>query len=245
MPRVKPKPLEILEVYVDESSQTNHRYFGLAGLTINYTQVAELERRIRAARLPDLPAAEMGWKKVSRAKLAAYKRVVNVLFDRKLETQPMHFHLMVIDSSRLKDNVFNGGSREVGFNKEVYQICQRMARLYRYRLFHVYLDSRTTKSSPEELRTMLCFGLRKKGDTRDWPFRRVHFRESSDSLPMQLCDILLGAVMFRINRHHLAPGASPAKRELSDHILRAAGITDVMTDTSYTGRFTIWHRRLK
>jgi hypothetical protein len=195
--------------------------------------------------MPELPASEMGWKKVSPAKLAAYKRVVDVAFNRKLETQPMHFHLMAIDSSKLKDNVFNGGSREVGFYKEVYQLCQKMARIYRDRLFHIYLDSRTTKSSTEELRSLLNFGLRNKGDTRDWPFRRVHFRDSRDSVSIQLCDIRLGGVMYRMNGHNMASDASPAKRELSNYILHRAGISDVSISTAPTGRFTIWHRNLR
>lgn len=245
MPRTAPKPSDLLELYIDESSQTNHRYFALGSLAINHTHIDELERRIVSARIPELPSAEMGWKKVSKAKLEAYRRVVDVLFDRRLETQPMHFHAMIVDSSKLKDNVFNGGSREVGFNKEVYQLCQRMARLYRWRLFHTYLDSRTTKSTTEDLRFILNSGLRKKGDTRDWPFRRVHFRDSAASLPLQLCDILLGAVMYQVNDHISAPDASPAKCDLSRYVVQRLGFTSVHSDSPYSGRFTLWHRRLR
>lgn len=245
MPRVKPKPEELTEAYIDESSQTNHRYIGFGVLVIHHTHVAELQRRIWAARLPELPRHEMGWTKVSASKLAAYKRVANVLFDRRLETQPMHFHLMVVDSWKLKDRIFNGGSREVGFNKEVYQICQKVRRLYRGRLFHIYLDKRTTARPLRELQSVLNFGAFKYGDNRDWPFRRVQFRDSAASVEIQLVDILLGAVMFRLNRHHAAAGASPAKKDLSAYILRKAGISDPLKDTDVSGRFTIWHRNLQ
>jgi hypothetical protein len=50
---------------------------------------------------------------------------------------------------------------------------------------------------------------------------------------------------YRLNGHNLVETASPAKRDLSDHILARAGITDVMRDTAQSGKFTIWHRQLR
>jgi hypothetical protein len=78
--RVTPKPDEIAEIYIDESSQTNHRYLVLGGLGIKLTSEVNLSRLISEARLPELPQGEAKWTRVSKSKLAAYKRIVDVLF---------------------------------------------------------------------------------------------------------------------------------------------------------------------
>ena len=187
----------------------------------------------------------MGWTKVSRTKLAAYKRVVDAFFDNPSVHSPYEFHSLAVDTRQIKDKVWNEGSREVGFNKEIFQICAKVARLHLKRLIRVYLDSRDTKSSPEELRLMLNRYRANKGDKRDWPFRRIHFRNSASCQIMQLVDVLLGAVAYRLNEHHLAPDASAAKTELSAHILKRARIVDVTRDSAVTGKFTLWHRQLK
>jgi hypothetical protein len=73
--RVAPKPEEIAEIYIDESSQTNHRYLVLGGVGLNLTSTAHLTGLIKEARLPELPKGEAKWTRVSKSKLAAYKRI--------------------------------------------------------------------------------------------------------------------------------------------------------------------------
>jgi hypothetical protein len=188
---------------------------------------------------------EIGWTKVSRSKLGAYKRFVDVFFDNPAHVGPFEFHSLVVDTHKLKDGVFNEGSREIGFNKEVYQLCRKFGRLYRRTLFHIYPDARTTKSLPEELRLILNRGIKQAGDRRDWPYRRVHFRDSRDWQTLQLVDVLIGALAFRLNRHDQKPDASESKLDLSRHILDRAHIKDVKQNTAPAGKFTVWHRELR
>lgn len=205
----------------------------------------DFESAIAAARLPELPFGELAWTKVSSSKLPAYRRVVDTAFDL-LNNKPYHqFHVLVVDTYKLKDAVYNEGNRDVGFNKEIYQLCQKFGRLNREAIFHIYLDRRSTKNSTDELRNILNFGIRSKQPSRDWPYRRVHFRDSDGCLPIQVVDVLLGGVAFHLNGHRNAAVASAAKCSLSDHILRRANIQDVWRDTAIAGRFTIWHRQLR
>lgn len=245
MSRASPSEIAVDEIYLDESSHTAHRYLLLGGLSLGASQSGELEAVLKQVRLPELPAMEMGWTKVSRSKLEAYRRFVDVFFDNRNGFSPFHFHTLIIDTHKLNHHKHNDGSGEIGFNKEVYQLCSKFARIYRDKLFHVFPDKRSSKSSPDELRLILNRGIKKRGDGRDWPFRRIHPRESCDWQALQLVDLLLGAVAFHANGHAAKPDASAAKTELSDHILRRAGIKDVMRDTAITGKFTIWHRQLK
>jgi hypothetical protein len=228
------------EIYVDESSQTKHRFSVLGATAVPLEASAELTRRLQAARLPELPASELKWTKVSRGKMAAYQRTVDVFFDL---TEPQ-FHAVVVDTTKLDHHRYNQGSREIGFNKELYQLLMKCGRLYGGN-FHVYLDRRSTHEATEELRLILNRGIRKQGDQRDWPYRRLHFRDSHDVAALQLTDLLVGAVAFRTNGHHQIAGAAPAKVWLSEHVLKRAGVTNALSDTSIRGKFTIWHRRLR
>ena len=187
----------------------------------------------------------MKWEKVSRSKLPAYKRVVDVFFDGSDDCQPMQFHSVVVYMPKIKDRLYNSGSREVGFNKDVYQLCMKFGRLYKSRLFHVYPDQRATKNSTENLRQILNFSMRKKADKRDWPYRRIHFQDSKKLYALQIVDILIGGIAYRLNRHHLKDGASATKTELSRYILERANIRDVHRDTAVAGKFTIWRRQLR
>ena len=232
----------VREIYIDESSQTKHRFLLLGAIAIPLVHSQAATAALAAARLPELPAGELKWTKISRQKANSYKRVVDVFFEDP-SCHGAHFHCLVIDTRMLKDKKFNGGDREIGFNKEIYQLATKCARLYDG-FFHVYPDERESKQDPEDLRLILNRGRRKNGDVRSWPFRRCQFRDSKKVALLQLTDLMLGSVGFKLNGHYDTPDASPAKCDLSDYILRKAKVTNVTTDTAKAGKFTIWHRQL-
>jgi hypothetical protein len=233
--------LDFAEVYIDESSQTKHRYLVLGGIITMLDTSSDLSAAIAKARLPELPQGEAKWVKVSKGKFAAYKRIVDMFFD---EPNLVHFHALVVDTTQLDHEYFNSGSHEIGFSKEIYQLAIKCSRLYNA-LFHVYPDERDTTQTPEDLRLILNRGCRKGGDTRDWPFRRCQFRNSKTTPALQLADILTGGLAYRLNGHDKKTGASPAKCDLSAHILERAKIVDPFKDTKRDATFSIWHRRLK
>jgi hypothetical protein len=186
----------------------------------------------------------MKWGKVSKSKLAAYTRFVDCFFDAP-EFSTSHFHSLVVDTRAIDHDRYNAGSKEIGFNKEIYQLATKFAKLYRTGFFHLYPDFRETNQKPEDLRNILNHGRHKHRDGRDWPFRRCQFRDSSTVLPLQLVDIILGAVAYGKNEHYRQADASAPKLALARHIMRRAGIRDMAVDTARAGKFTIWHRRLR
>ena len=240
--RVPANPELVAEIYLDESSQNKHRYLVLGAVVFGILDGPKVLDLLAQARLPELPHGEAKWTKVSRSKLPAYKRLVDVLFDNSTE---INFHALFVDTTQVDHGRFNQGDKETGFNKEVYQLANKFARLYPKAFFHLYPDYRDTKSSTEELRLILNRGRAKAGDKRDWPFRRCQFRDSKVTQPLQLADVLIGATAFLLNGHDKAPEASPAKKELADYIMKRAGVADVFKGTSTSGTFTIWPRRLR
>ncbi|MCO5092030.1 DUF3800 domain-containing protein [Bosea sp. (in: a-proteobacteria)] len=234
-----------VDVYVDESSQTKHRFLALGAMVVPSRHADLFRELIAEARWPELPHGEMAWTKVSRSKLPAYRRSVEAFFAPAPELNGIQFHSIIIDTSKIRDSSFNGGSREIGFNKEIYQLLLKVFRLNSSKLMNVYLDSRNTPIPLTELKSVLNNGARRYRRDADWPFRRVHFKESHTCNCLQIVDILLGSVAFHVNGHRQKEGASPHKSELSDHILRLARVRDAMRDTAMAGRFTIWHRQLR
>jgi hypothetical protein len=205
-------------------------------------ETPKLADLIMKSRLPELPEKEAKWTKVSRAKLAAYKRIVDTLFDNP---KLVNFHSLIVDTTYVDHRRWNDGSREIGFNKEIYQLARKFARMYKKPVFHLYPDQRETSQNPEDLRLVLNRGRKKDGDKRDWPFRRCQFRNSETTLRLQLVDVVIGALAFELNGHGKAADASPAKIELSAYVLKRAGIVDARKDTARVATFTMWHRRLK
>lgn len=238
-----PDGLTIRNIYVDESSQTAHRYLVLGGIICCPDVQVDIEKLFWEARGSTLPAGELKWTKVSPSKLDGYRRVVEVFWNN-VRIAPV-FHCAVVDTHKRNETFFNGGSREIGFNKEIYQLLMKFGRTHKGYAYHVFPDERQTSSTTEDLRMILNQGVRKKQGRSNWPFRRVHFRSSHDEPMLQLTDLLIGALAFRLNGHRHMPEASKAKCELSDYVLDLAGIKDVFTDTSIVGRFTIWHRQLR
>lgn len=237
-------PNLLYDIYIDESSQTKNRYLVIGGIGIPKLLVHDANACLAEARLPQLPHGELKWGKVSNTKLSAYGRAVKAFFDAPA-FKAAHFHCLFVDTFAQNHREHNEGSREIGFNKEIYQLASKFARLYPEHLFHLYPDFRDTDQRPEELRLILNRGRRKKGDKRDWPFRRCHFRDSKQTPILQLVDLLMGAVAWNLNGHCHAVGASEAKTKLARYILGRAGVADCSRGTAMSGKFTIWERQLK
>ena len=120
--------LPFAEIYIDKSSHTAHHYLVLGGIIAEINDARIAEEAITKARLPELPAGIMRWTKVSRAKLAAYMRAIDAFFDMQ-SRMTLDFHSLVVDTTKQKHGRYNKGSRDIGFNKEVYQLAMKFGRL--------------------------------------------------------------------------------------------------------------------
>ncbi len=116
-------------------------------------------------------------------------------------------------------------------------------------LFHVYPDQRSTTQPVEKMAFMLSRGLRKEGDKRDHPFRRVKFVPSHECQALQISDILIGAVAYRLNRHYDRPDANSDKKRLCDYIFEKTGFNRfvIVGPTKFHekafGSYQLWVRK--
>jgi hypothetical protein len=149
-----------------------------------------------------------------------------------------------VDTSKKDLRKSGDGDVDIGFNKEVYFLCVPViGKRFANELFHIYPDRRTTKHSLDKARKIMNYGARKYGDRRLWPFRRLRFDDPEKRQALQVIDIFIGALAYRLNGHYEQPEANPAKKQLSDYILSRAKITNPFERSAYyRRRFTIVHR---
>ncbi|WP_345541738.1 DUF3800 domain-containing protein [Variovorax defluvii] len=234
--------MSTFHVYADESCANDHRYMALGGVTLNSALVPDVLRRIKAVRDRHQTFGEVKWTKVSKSKLDFYREYVDVFFDASAADE-MHFCALYVDTFTFNHHKYNGGQRDLGFNKLIYQLMlHKFGRRYgRSHDLHVYLDDRTTKHNPEQMRPMLNSDLAKWG-INGQPFKRLHFRDSKGCDLIQLNDLLVGTVGFKRNLHDKVPGCAPHKIALGEHIVRRALQNEAphRLNSAAARRFAVW-----
>jgi hypothetical protein len=200
----------------------------------------------------------MKWSAVGKGDFEAYKRVVDAYFDFSEKDGTagrgsVEFHCSVV-LTQVRGRSFSGqrGKKAIGY--EFFQHCLNLSIFHKYSLFHFYLDRRHSddaeaKSHDQKLRKKLCSLLRHKDDPRVYAARKVNSRHSHEVQGLQLADLLIGAVAFRLNRHYDSDQANPDKKLLCEHILRRGGLWDYINverstfREKRTGRFQLWQQR--
>jgi hypothetical protein len=261
MPREPWQPLPheadlFYNVYIDESSQNKHRYLVLGGLTVPLDKAAAFEAHIAASREPMIAPTNpdgtprvIKWEKVKNYNLAAYKKVVAAFFSAMgaclSRIGPrIDAHCLVVDTTLRDLKAAGDGDTEIGFNKQIYFLCAVMIRtLHPKELFHLYLDRLTTKQPLGEAQKIMNAAIMKRDNKAAWPIRRLRFEDPERCQALQVIDIIIGALAYRLNGHYVKPDANPAKKALSDYILREwCKIRDPFANTRYKSRVAIMHR---
>jgi len=230
-------------IYADESCKDAHKYLILGGLCLEFKDVDPVLQALTNVRFHHNTHGEVKWIKVSNSKLQFYMDFVDVFFDFAT-TDVLHFHCLIADTTTFNHKLHNGGDAEIGFNKLIFQLLlHKFGRNYgkNYSLY-AHLDERVTKDSPDKMRPMLNAALRKR-EIGTNPFKRISFQNSKSTDILQLNDLLIGAIGFRRNGHHLRDGAAPHKVMLANHIRQRVSTVQgrIKANSSNAWRFTVWN----
>lgn len=86
-----------------------------------------------------------------------------------------------------------------------------------------------------------------RGDKRDYPIRRLDFRENKKVQALQISDLFIGALAYRLNRHYDKPTANNDKKLLADYILKRGHFLAIINagrlKSKNWGDFHIYARR--
>lgn len=213
----------------------------LGALVIEHQRATGFDAALEAVRTNHRIDREMKWSKVSKQMLDAYTEFLTVGLSGLREETP-GFYAIVIDATELDHARYNGGDREIGFSKFIYQLLMKCARLFGRGGAGIdcFLDDRTTRQTLDEFRTILNNGARSKLGVR--PFRRVEFRDSKQSNLIQFVDLMTGAIAYHWNKRHLAQDASPPRIWLANHLAEKLGLKSLGAATVGAGAeaFSIW-----
>jgi hypothetical protein len=258
---VKHRPDLFHNVYVDESSQSHHRFLVVGGLIVPRCLDYSFQEGLAALRAntilppirPDGTPRVMKWEKVNDYNLLAYKSVVDAFFSFPKRERPrgigesgviVDIHCVAVDTSAKSLKSLGQGDVDIGFNKQIYFLCAAMiATRMRDALFHIYPDRRDAKYPLGNALTIMNRGIMKRDPARDYPVRRIRYEDPEHCQALQVVDIFIGALAYQLNGHYEKPDAKNAKKRLSDYILRRSKISNPFKTTPYhLRRFAIIHR---
>jgi hypothetical protein len=155
---------------------------------------------------------EMKWTKISPSKLQMYQDVLQYFWRSDLSFRC----LVVRDKSLLDHDTFNLGSHDSFYYKMFFQVLRSIIEPANH--YHIYLDRKDSRSTQRTLflREVLCSSLR---DPQQHVVPRIQNIRSYESVLLQVCDILIGAVGY-FNR---GLKDSEAKTAVCDSLVRASG----------------------
>lgn len=235
-------------VYCDESGISgDHRFYGFGALIMGYQRrgelsatVAELKRYHRA------PDGEIKWQHLRAKTYPFYAALVDFFFGEP----SMFFHCIVVERSWVNTKLYHGGSFDLARRKHFTQFLSnkiaRMKRVHRGRQLEVrvYLD-RIPSSYAKAGEAMEVIGNRtvnKLTPLADFAesvntINALTECDSHDYLGIQVCDLLLGAVVDTWNERSTNEFKAKLKVRLAEHL----GWPDLRSDTIPAERkFNIW-----
>jgi hypothetical protein len=147
-------------------------------------ELKDIKRRHRAA-------GELKWTKVSTARQAFYKELVEWFFSQ----EPLHFRAVVItEKQSLNHEVFNQGSHDEFYYKMQFSLLSKI--LSPTGKYEIYFDIKDTRSKLklQRLRDIL---LNNVYDFTGEMIDRVQHVRSHEVELLQLSDLLIGAISYR------------------------------------------------
>ncbi len=230
-----------IELFCDESRQTNSRYMVYGGMIINSAQMPSLDQQFSDFRQQNRMFAELKWTKLSRQKFSEYTSFLDIYFSN---IHRIYFKSLVIDTSKFDHRQFNKNNPEVGFYKFYYIFLLHSFGPYLRPTDKViiHLDERgSTTYKLSTLAAILNNGLHKKNPALDHPISNIEAMDSKASSYMQIADILMGAVGYECNDIHLSPCAKQAKIQLCKYIRQNIGVRSLAVNTPREmDHFSIW-----
>lgn len=194
------------EIYCDESGleaindKSAHKYCAIGGIWIPEQYRPILKEKLNSIKHEYNIYGELKWNKVSPLTIQCYKDVIDYFFS----TPRIRFRAIIIESSKIDNNVYNNGDAELGFYKFYYQLINRW--ITENNEYRIFLDHKinANKDRVNELGKIL------QNSNINADVKYAQAIHSHESVAIQLADILTGIVFAKFNKKT----TSPAKLEL-------------------------------
>ncbi|MCE1190160.1 MAG: DUF3800 domain-containing protein [Ignavibacteria bacterium] len=200
-----------IEVYCDEScpetlkDKPSHKYLLLGSLWLPSSFRSKLKQDIKVLRAVHNYHLEIKWNKVSPKYLEFYKALVSHFFC----SQDLRFRALVVESAQIDLVKFHSDDAELSFYKFYYEMLHHW--ILDFNEYQFFLDYKTNK-----IRFRLPILKRVLSNASlSSSVLNVQSIHSGESIGIQYCDFLLGAVNAKFNN---SVASDSAKAEIIRHI---------------------------
>lgn len=207
----------ILELYCDESRQdllaekgsisANNIFCCIGGIMVPSASRQAIKVRVNQLKRQHDIHNEIKWTTVSPSRLEFYVDLVDLFF----ATPELSFRTVVIDASKVRNNIFNNDDQELGYYKFYYQLLYHW--LNSANCYRIYTDQKTNREKKrlKDLRHIINNSI-KEGN----PIDSIQAIDSSESVLLQMQNVLMGAVGYKYN--YQGEGQSWAKESIVHRI---------------------------
>jgi hypothetical protein len=193
-------------LYCDES--THLRNDGMPYMLISYVGSANNEIKLHSHNIKELKLkhkikGEMKWSGISTAQYSFYADVIDYFFATDL-----YFRSVIVEKKQIQGEVF-GLTYDDFYFRMYYQLLHHKINMaYEY---DVYLDIKDTCSANKikKLKEIL--------NIRYGRIRRLQFMHSYESNLLQLCDVLMGAINYKLRGEQKVISKNKIIEKISHH----------------------------
>ncbi len=224
----------------DESGVDGAPYYGFGTLWMPWQRRGDFQRLIADVRERHRYFYEIKWTRVQERYLPFYRDLITLFF----QTGWLVFHCIIIRAA-LVDRSFHDGSIDLARRKHFTMLLtnkiKRSIKAFpgREQTFRIWVDPiASSYAKADEACEIIANSVLAKvfGSVR--PVDKVLTRNSKDTPSIQLCDLIIGAIVgeWRDN------STTGAKRDLRKHIASFLGWENLLADTPWRERkFNIWY----
>jgi hypothetical protein len=225
----------------DESGIHGSPHYGFGSLWMSWQRRGDFWREFAEIAEKHQFKQECKWSHASAKRFLPYhNELISYFFQRRW----LVFHGLVVRKEVVEKTVYHKSWDEARQKHYTMLLCNKMKRALRrfpkrQHEFRIYVDKiPSSYSKADEAMEVISHNILNEEFRNLSPVTSVRTRDSHDTPPIQLCDLLLGAVMETWHKQT----SNPTKLSIRDEIARHLGWHKLDSDTRKEERkFNIWY----
>lgn len=226
----------------DESGVHGSSHYGFGSLWMKWQRRGDFYRDFYAIARSHQFNEELKWSHAQQRQYQPfYEELVSYFFERKW----LAFHCLVVRKQIVRKEEYHKSDWDLARRKHYTMLLATKIKKARKRFpdreheFRVYVDSIPSRyAKADEAMEVITNNILNQQFRNAEPVTSVVTRDSKETPPIQLCDLLLGAVMETWQRK----ATNTTKAAIRASIARHLGWKDLNSDTMPTERkFNVWY----
>ena len=226
----------------DESGTGGSPYYGFGSLWIKYQRRGDFIRAFRELKEKHSMTRECKWNSASSMKyMGFYAELIEYFFKH----QWMVFHCIVVRKEDVAKEEFHNNNWDLARRKHFTMLLTNKMRMALKRFpdrqheFRIYVDPiASSYAKADEAVEVISNNVLNQEIRGSSPVKAVLTKDSAETPAIQLCDLLLGAVMETWQQANTNKTRTAVRSVISEHL----GWEDLDADTFKTERkFNIWY----